>query len=143
VKSAEVRLYLDADVLGLAKLLVQIRPDVTYPGDPGDVIHKRLRPPCPVPKPSTPDEEWIAEVSRRGWLIMTRDSAIQDFRAEIAAVRDHGAKMIALAGQEAKNTWAQLEIVMCQWRRIEELIETPGPYIYSATRTSMRQVPLD
>ncbi len=34
-KPAPVQFYIDADVLGLAKVLVQIRGDVTYPGDPG------------------------------------------------------------------------------------------------------------
>jgi hypothetical protein len=34
-KPAIVRFYVDADVLGLAKILVQVRSDVTYPGDPG------------------------------------------------------------------------------------------------------------
>lgn len=43
-KPADVRFYLDADVLGLAKLLVQVRNDVTYPGDPGGVVQKRERP---------------------------------------------------------------------------------------------------
>lgn len=27
--------YVDADILGLGKVLAGIRPDVTYPGDPG------------------------------------------------------------------------------------------------------------
>jgi hypothetical protein len=34
-KPAIVRYYVDADVLGLAKILTQVRSDVTYPGDPG------------------------------------------------------------------------------------------------------------
>jgi hypothetical protein len=50
--------------------------------------------------------------------------------------------MITLAGPEATTTWAQLEIMMCQWRRIDALVDVPGPYIYSATRTSLRSVPL-
>lgn len=41
---AVVRFYVDADVLGLAKVLVQLRNDVTYPGDPGGILHKRKRP---------------------------------------------------------------------------------------------------
>jgi hypothetical protein len=45
VKPAEIRFYLDADILGLAHVLVGLRPDVTYSGDPGGVMHKRLRPP--------------------------------------------------------------------------------------------------
>jgi hypothetical protein len=35
-KPATVRFYFDADVLGLAKILVQVRADVTYPGDPAE-----------------------------------------------------------------------------------------------------------
>ena len=31
-KPAVIRFYVDSDVLGLAKILVQIRADVTYPG---------------------------------------------------------------------------------------------------------------
>jgi hypothetical protein len=66
-----------------------------------DVLYKRKRPPCPVRSSEVPDHIWIPEVTRRGWLIVTRDSAIPDHRAEIAAVRDSGARLVALAGSEA------------------------------------------
>jgi hypothetical protein len=90
VKPAEVRFYLDADILGLAHVLARLRADVTYPGDPGAVIQKRERPPCPIASTVTPDRDWIREVAARGWLIVTRDKRIQDHRAEIAAVRQSG-----------------------------------------------------
>jgi hypothetical protein len=48
VRSAEVRFYVDADVRGLGIVLGGLRNDLTYPGDPGAVIHKRKRPPCPI-----------------------------------------------------------------------------------------------
>jgi hypothetical protein len=55
VKPAEIRFYVDADILGLAHVLASIRADVTYPGDLGAVINKRERPACPVTtqQPST------------------------------------------------------------------------------------------
>jgi hypothetical protein len=55
-KPANVRFYFDADVLGLAKALANLRPDITFPGDPGGLIHRRRRPRVrsPVPKRSTP-----------------------------------------------------------------------------------------
>jgi hypothetical protein len=142
-KPAIVRFYFDADVLGLAKALAALRPDITYPGDPGGIVHKRERPACPITRPATLDRDWIPEVARHGWLIVTRDSHIQDRRAELAAVRDHGARMVALAGKEATSTWLQLEVLMTQWRRIEALLDEPGPFIYTATRTSMKAVPLE
>jgi len=141
-KPATVRFYVDADVLGLAKVLVQVRPDVTYPGDPGGVVHKRQRPPCPISSPAVLDPVWIPRVAAQDWLIITRDANIADNRAEIAAVRDNGARMVALAGREAIGTWAQLEVVITQWRAIEALSSQPGPFIYSATRSRLRPVDL-
>ena len=41
LRAAQVRLYVDADILGLGKILGALRNDVTYPGDPGAVLHKR------------------------------------------------------------------------------------------------------
>jgi hypothetical protein len=81
-------------------------------------------------------------VTRHGWLIITRDSNIAVNRAEMAAVRDNGARMVALAGNEAIGTWAQLEVLMTQWRRIEALLDSTGPFIFSATRTTLRPVDL-
>lgn len=141
-RPAEVRFYVDADVLGLAKILVQLRNDVTYPGDPGGILHKRTRPACPVTSPRVPDEVWIPQATAHAWLIITRDSNIAANRAEIGAVRDSGARMVALAGREAIGTWNQLEVLMCRWRDIEALRGEDGPFIFSATRTRLRQVRL-
>ena len=141
-KPAEVRSYIEADLLGLARVLAALRPDVTYPGDPGADIHKRLRPPCPITSPAVEDPESIPEVARRGWLIVTRDRHIQEHRLEIQAVRDHGARMVALTSEDAISVLAQLEVVMCRWRDIERCAAEPPPFIYTATRTSLRAVPL-
>lgn len=128
-KLAVVRFYIDADVLGLAKILVQIRNDVTYPGDPGGIVHKRSRPPCPITSPAAKDTVWIPKVTANDWLIITRDHNIAANRAELTAVRDNGGRMVALAGHEPIGTWAQLEVLLCQWRRIEALLSNPGPFI--------------
>jgi hypothetical protein len=142
-KPARVRYYVDADLLGLAKLLVQLRSDVTYPGDPGGPTrNKRLRAPCIIKEARTLDQVWIPETARQGWLVITRDRHIQDHRAEIGAVRSNGARLVNLAGDEAVTTWAQLEVLMIQWRRIESLLDKTGPFIYSVTRTTFRELPI-
>lgn len=139
MKPAVVRFYVDADLLGLAKVLANLRYDVTYPGDPGATIHKHHRPPCKVP-PGALDVVWLPDVAKAGWLIITRDRNIQQHRAEINAVMENGAKMIALAGEDAKTKWAQLEAVMTQWRRIEKLADLPGPFVYTAFRTRLTKI---
>lgn len=140
---ARVCYYVDADLLGLAKVLVQVRGDVTYPGDPGGRVKGgRAREPCTITDPAIPDEIWIPETARQEWLIITRDRHIQDHRAEIEAVRSSGARMVNLAGDEARDTFAQLEVLMSQWRHITALVEEKGPFIYSVTRTSFREIAL-
>jgi len=141
-RPATVRFYFDADVLGLAKTIVQLRSDATYPGDPGGTIRRRTRPACEITT-ETPDAEWIPLVARSNWLIVTRDRRIQERPAELAAVREHSARMIALASREAVGTWDQLEVFMSRWRSIEALLELPGPFIYTVARTAMSKVPLD
>ncbi len=139
-RPAEVRFYFDADVLGLAKVVAGLRSDATYPGDQGAVIHKRRRPACPITDTATPDRVWIPQVAERGWLILTRDSRIQDHLAEITAVKENAAKMVALSGKDARNTWQQLEVLMSQWRGIEQETNRPGPFIWRATRSGLARV---
>lgn len=141
-KKALIRFYVDADLLGLAKILTTVRHDVTYPGDPGGAVHKRWRPRCPITSPAALDVQWLPEVARRGWLIITRDWHINDHRAEIAAVRQHDARLITLSSLDAATKFAQLEVLMCRWRDIEKLLDEPGPFIYNASRTKLTHVPL-
>lgn len=57
--------YVDADVLGLAHVLAQLRSDVTYPGDPGATIHKRERPHAQSRRRMPKDTEWIPVVGTK------------------------------------------------------------------------------
>lgn len=139
MKPAEVRYYIDQDLLGLGKVLAGLRPDITYPGDPGATIHRRQRPPCPI-QPGTLDRDWIPAVAAAGWLIITRDRNIQGHRAEIDAVIEHGARMVAIASDDGATKWGQLGVVMNQWRAIEKLTARPGPFIYTASRTALTAV---
>jgi hypothetical protein len=140
LRAAQVRIYVDADIIGLGKIIASLRNDVTYPGDPGAVIHKRQRPPCAIASPDVLDTEWIPEVAARGWLIITRDSMIAQNRNEIAAVRENKAKMVALNQRDAQTKWGQLEVFMAQWRSIEAVISEPGPFIWRVSRTAMTQI---
>lgn len=138
-----VRYYVDADILGLAHVLCPLRGDMTYPGDPGAVINKRRRPPCPIATTATVDTDWLPVVAARGWLVISRDHNIRENIAERRAVREHGAKMVALAGGDARTKWGQLELVMGHWQRIEQLADEAGPFIYLASRSGVRKLDLD
>ncbi len=141
-KPAVVRFYFDADVLGLAHVVAALRSDATFPGDPGAVIKRRERPASPIADPAIEDDIWIPRVASLGYLIITRDSRIQQHRAEIAAVKTNNARMVALSGDEARGTWQQLEVLMRNWRALEDLTGRAGPFIYTATRSRLRAVDL-
>ena len=137
-----VRFYVDADTLGLAHIMVRLRWDVTYPGDPGGRFKRHTRPPCPITTTDIDDEDWIPIAASRGWTIISRDMKIEKRPAELAAVKENRAKVIALSSNEKLDVWRQLEILMCNWRAIEKLSETEGPFIYVLTRTGSRKLQL-
>ena len=135
-----IRFYVDADLLGLAHLLVQVRADVTYAGDPGGTgIDKRPRDPSPV-QPGDLDTEWIPRIAQQNWVVITKDRHMASRPWERDLIVDAGARHIRLQPSpgEKMRKWNQLEIVVGQWRAIERLVDEPGPWIYVATRTQVR-----
>jgi hypothetical protein len=133
-----VRFYFDADTLGLAKVIVKLRWDVTYPGDPGGVVRRHEREACPITTTDVSDAAWIPIVAAEGWTIVSRDRKIQQRPAEVAAV--HNAKLFAIASEEQLDVWRQLEILMCNWRAIDALANERGPFIHRVTRTTMTRL---
>jgi hypothetical protein len=139
---SSARFYVDADALGLAHVLVRVRPDVTYPGDDGRRERFADLGPCPITDTATPDHVWIPAVARAGLVIITRDRHIESRPAEADAVFLAGAKMFTIGAREQLTVWDQLEIVCCRWRDIVQLSDSQGPFIYRITRTACTPVKL-
>ena len=45
-----------------------------------------------------PDDEWLAEVGRRGWIVLTKDNRIRYHNSERVAVAGADVRMFALVG---------------------------------------------
>lgn len=140
MRPATVRYYFDADILGLAKVVASLRPDATYPGARARAVRGLLRPACVITSADTADTDWIPRVAAEGMAAITRDSRIERHPAERAAVLDAGARLFALNPRRAVTVWAQLELLMGQWRRIERLAQEPGPYMYRVSRSRVRRL---
>lgn len=137
------RWYVDADTLGLARVLIEVRPDVTFPGDDGRRTRKRWSlPPSPIQDPATPDDVWIPAVARAGLAIITRDLRIETRTSEINAVISSRARMFAITSDEQLDNWGLLEVVATQWRHLEAAADEPGPFVYSVTRTGLHKLRL-
>jgi hypothetical protein len=139
-----VRFYVDADILGLAHILATTRWDVTYPGDPGGKVHRHRRPRCPITEPKTPDLEWMPVVGRAGWLVITRDQHIRQRTKEVEAYYEHNIKCVAIVTQHPKteklDTFRQLEIVMSNWRRLDQLADEQGPFVFTLARGGLSKI---
>jgi PIN like domain len=137
-----IRFYVDADLIGLGKLLVQVRTDVTHAGDPGGIgIDKKERPPSPV-QPGALDVDWIPIVAANRWIVITRDRHMRSRPAEERLIREASARHVRIEGspiQRKLRKWDQLGILVGQWRGIERLVDEPGPWIYVASRTRLRK----
>ncbi len=48
--------------------------------------------------PDAPDEEWLAETARRGWVAITHDARIRYKPNELAAVIRHNAALLVVIG---------------------------------------------
>ena len=142
MKPATVRYYFDADILGLAKVVGALRPDVTYPGDLGAQIHGLARAACTINATDTPDTVWIPYTATNGMIAITRDGRISQRVAEVGAIVQHHARLVVLTSADAKTVWDQLEVLMTQWRRIEKLHDLQGPFIYRASRSKLNAVAL-
>lgn len=107
----EVRFFVDADLLGVARILASVRADVTYPGDPGGIAADGFqRAPCAI-KPGEKDADWIPQVAKNGWVVISRDRHIQHRPSERQAIVDAKARMFRLDSRHALNKWGQLEMI--------------------------------
>lgn len=85
-------------------------------------------------RPDTPDTEWIAEVGRRGWAVITCDQNIRRRPNELRAVRAAGLHLFALTSGNLSAADTAATIVKA-WRAIQrEVTSTPAPALFSVTR---------
>jgi predicted nuclease of predicted toxin-antitoxin system len=80
------------------------------------------------------DEDWIVEVGRRGWVIVTRDQNIRRRPNERAAVERAAVHLFALtSGNLSANETAAL--IIQAWPAIQRAVQsTPAPALWSVTR---------
>ena len=85
-------------------------------------------------RPNAPDTEWIAEVGRRGWTVVTCDQNIRRRPNELRAVRAAGLRLFALTSGNLSAADTATAIIKA-WRAIQrEVAGTPAPALFSVSR---------
>lgn len=95
--------------------------------------------------PDTPDVDWIPEIGRRGWAVVTRNKKIGTNPAEVAAVQDADVRCFCLMQTRGYqlDRWRTLERVVQSWRDMEaELQIRPAPFFIGIRRDGSFKVVL-
>lgn len=133
--------YVDADTIGLGRILAAAKLKVTWPGDDG--VRTKTRDsvaPSPILERGVPDDIWIPTVSRAGMAIITRDRHILTRTSEINAVTAANARMFALSVPENLDVWGLVRLTAANWPEMVRIAQEPGPFICNVSWTRLRKV---
>lgn len=80
-----------------------------------------------------PDDEWLAVVSKKKWIVISHDKRFHEDSLAIEAVRQHKARIFYLCGGSLQN-WDKLRIFAQSFNRIKAIVDKESPpYIYQVT----------
>lgn len=85
-------------------------------------------------EPETPDEVWLSEAGRSGWIVLTKDEHIRYRKNELAAARRTGVRLFVLtAGNLTGDEMAT--VIASALPRVKRLAtRIPGPCVASIDR---------
>ena len=85
--------------------------------------------------PGAQDTVWLADVGRRGWVVLTKDKRMHLRPTEQIAIVKHGVRAFALTGGNmgATEMAASFLAAMPKMKRI--LAKTPHPFVAAVTKS--------
>lgn len=89
--------------------------------------------------PDCPDEQWLEEIGRRGWVAVTHDGRIRYKPNELAAVVQHRVPLLVVIGHVPYSELAQA-FVATQARIFDFVDRHKPPYIAKVYRPSAGDV---
>ncbi len=94
--------------------------------------------------PDCSDEDWLREVGRRGWVVLTRDKNIRRRPLELEAFRAAGNRVFVIATKKNLDRSQMGDLILRHLPRIKEILQgTAVPFIAGVTTsgTSLYNVP--
>lgn len=77
------------------------------------------------------DEEWLPEVGRRGWVVITHDKRIRTNESQRKALLDHGVGCFVLRGTGHLTRWAMVRMIARHWDHIDKTVKTAArPFLH-------------
>jgi hypothetical protein len=86
-----------------------------------------------------PDEIWIPEVTRRGWVILMKDDKIRLKPLERAAVVQAGARVFCITNAQITGDEMAARLIAHR-HKIIRLSRNPGPYVYGVYTDGLKRL---
>lgn len=86
-----------------------------------------------------PDEEWLADCGRNGWLVLMKDARIRYRPSELAAIEAFGVRAFCVTNGNLRAV-DQAAWLTENLDRIMRAAELPGPFIYGVYAASVRRL---
>ncbi|MQA15916.1 MAG: hypothetical protein GEV09_17720 [Pseudonocardiaceae bacterium] len=110
-----MRFYVDEDLAGVGLGLMALRSDLVVASHP------------PIAHLPRDDLDWIPEVTRRGWVVITNDKHIRT-RHEAEAALQAGLRCVHLAPPvKAAARWDFAQLLFRHWEAVEAVCDRAGP----------------
>lgn len=79
------------------------------------------------------DDQWLAAVSAKGWIVISHDKRFHTDSLAIEAVRQHNGRVFYLDGGSSVK-WDKLRRFAVAYKRLREIADNqPAPFIYRVT----------
>lgn len=85
--------------------------------------------------PAAPDEDWLREAGRRGWVVLTKDRGIRYRAPALAAIRLSAVRMFVLTAGDLQGSEMAAIFVMALSRIARVASRHPAPFIAKITKT--------
>lgn len=91
--------------------------------------------------PDAPDEEWIELVGQRCWVAVTRDRNVRYRGAELAAIKEHSARVVVIRMKNATGPEIAELLVRGTGQIARFVAKTPAPFVAAVYRNgSLQQI---
>ena len=117
---AELTFYFDRNIgVRVPKALRSVRPPICIK------YHQEVGFPL-----DAPDDEWLAQVGAKGWVVVSQDRKFHQLQSELAAVQAHSVRCFYLHGG-SQPRWCTFRDFICALSRMVEIANhEPAPFIY-------------
>lgn len=85
------------------------------------------------------DEDWVTEVTTRGWVILTKDDKMRMKPRERDVLLEHGARVFCITNAHMKAEDMAARLVKHRGK-IVRLSRKPGPYVYAVYEEAVRRL---